>query len=227
MSGFDGFGTGAIPWFEGLERDNSKAYFEATRATWQTAVRDPLALLLEELAGEFGGTAKLFRQHRDVRFSNDKSPYKTHTYGVIGDFAASPAGFYVELSADGLYAATGYYGMARDQLQRYVEAVAGDRFGPELAAIVEQIEADGLRVAGRALKTAPRGHKRDHPRIRLLRHKDLIAGLDLPPGPALTTPQAREHVARTWRAALPLDAWLDAHVGPSDIPPEERFARGR
>lgn len=223
---FTGFGADAVAWFRGLEADNSRAYFEATRGQWEAQVRDPLAALLTELSDEFGGVVKLFRQTRDVRFSPDKSPYKTTTYGILYQREGSDAGLYAQMSARGLYAGTGYHQMARDQLERYHLAAADDRTGPELAAVVEVLEAAGLEIGGEALKTAPRGFARDHPRVRLLRHKELVAGRTLPPGKALATRRALEHSAETWRAAAPLNAWLDRHVGPSAIPPEVRWGRG-
>lgn len=73
---FDGFPAEAFAWFAGLEQDNSRAWFAAHRDTYDLAVRGPLEDLLAELAGELGGSVKMFRQHRDVRFSADKSPYK-------------------------------------------------------------------------------------------------------------------------------------------------------
>src|SRR5918911_4247940 len=82
---FAGFGAGAVAWFEGLERDNSKAYFDAHRAVFLEQVRGPFEALLDELSLEFGGEPRVFRQHRDIRFSPDKSPYKTRTYGILHD----------------------------------------------------------------------------------------------------------------------------------------------
>jgi hypothetical protein len=81
------------------------------------------------------------------------------------------------------------------------------------------VRADGLELTPPALKTAPRGMSRDHPRVELLRYRDLVAGARLQPGPALATAAARDHVARTWRAAGPLVDWLDERVGPSAFPP--------
>ncbi|HEU0317423.1 MAG TPA: DUF2461 family protein, partial [Solirubrobacteraceae bacterium] len=80
---FDGFPPEAFAWFAGLEADNSKAWFTAHRETYDRAVRGALEALLDDLAGELGGEVRMFRQNRDVRFSADKSPYKTTTYGVI------------------------------------------------------------------------------------------------------------------------------------------------
>jgi hypothetical protein len=89
---FDGFPHEAFTWFEGLEAHNSKAYFTAHRDTYERAVRGPLEELLEAFADELGGRVKVFRQHRDIRFSPDKSPYKTRTYGVVGDRPSSLPG---------------------------------------------------------------------------------------------------------------------------------------
>jgi uncharacterized protein (TIGR02453 family) len=213
------FGAGAVAWFEGLERDNTRAYFAATRKTFEDEVRAPFERLLAQFSAEFGGEAHVFRQHRDVRFSADKSPYKTRTYGVLHSLPGSAAALYAELSARGLYAAAGYWRMASDQLQRYRAAVLDDAAGAALARAVAAVEGDGLELTPPALKTAPRGTPRDHPRVALLRYKDLIAGRRLEPGPQLETLAARDHVASTWRAARPLVAWLDEHVGASAMPP--------
>ena len=214
MAAFDGFGAGAVAWFEGLERDNSRAYFKATRATFDAEVRGPFELLLAELSDEFGGEVHVFRQHRDVRFSPDKSPYKTRTYGLLHDSGEANA-WYAEVSARGVYAAAGYWRMASDQLERYRAAVLADDTGAALGEATRAVQDAGLELAPPALKTAPRGMPRDHPRVALLRYKDLIAGSRLAPGPALATGAALEHVAATWRAARPLTAWLDDHVGTS------------
>jgi uncharacterized protein (TIGR02453 family) len=206
---FEGFGNGVVAWFEGLERDNSKAYFEATRATFLSDVREPFEDLLDELSLEFGGSPKVFRQNRDIRFSPDKSPYKTRTYGIL---YGSGAAFYAAVSADGLYAGTGYWRMAADQLERY-RAAADDA----LAELLAGAERAGLELSEPELKTAPRGFPRDHPHVALLRYKSIIAGRRLPPA-ELQGRGPLEHAAATWRAAAPLNAWLEAHVGPSALP---------
>jgi uncharacterized protein (TIGR02453 family) len=214
---FDGFGAGAVAWFAGLERDNSKAYFEATRPVFERDVRGPFAALLDDLSLEFGGEPRLFRQHRDIRFSPDKSPYKTRTYGILHD--GSGTAWYASVSASELYAATGYWRMAGAQLERYRAAVTD-----ELAALLDGLQAAGLELSPPALKTVPRGFPRDHPQAALLRYKDLIAGRALPAGPALESREALEFAAATWRAAAPLNAWLVAHVGPGEL---IRTRRGR
>jgi uncharacterized protein (TIGR02453 family) len=206
---FRGFTTDVFAWFAGLERDNSRSYFTATRDFYEEHVRGALEAMFDALRDEFGGDVKVFRQQRDLRFSADRSPYKTRTYGVLG------GRLYAQISATGLYAGTGYHQLAPDQLERFRAAVADDRSGPELEAAVAAARAAGLETAGRALKTAPRGYARDHPRLELLRHRALIAGRALPPGDGIPAGAALAHASSTWRAAAPLNAWLDAYVGPA------------
>ncbi len=216
---FEGWPPEAFSWFAGLEEDNSKTYFNGTRAIYDEAVRGPLLALLAEVEHEFG-EAHVFRPYRDVRFSADKSPYKAQASAVLGERGGPGAIYYVEVALDGLLAASGYYQMSRDQLARYRGAVHEERSGKELEVIVAELEEGGYRVAGEALKSAPRGFPRDHERIRLLRHKGVTVMADLPPGPQLSSRAALDHVVTTWRAAAALNRWLDAHVGPAEQPPE-------
>jgi uncharacterized protein (TIGR02453 family) len=224
-AGFRGFGPTVFEWFAGLEADNSREYFAATRERYEEDVRGGLEALLDDLRGDFGDELKLFRQQRDLRFTPDKSPYKTTTYGILYD---GRDGYYAQLSSAGLYAGTGGYMLAPDQLERMRAAIDDDRSGPALVRAVKGAEADGLEIEGETLKTAPRGYPRQHPRIELLRHRSLIAGRRKRPGRrGIPAAAAREHLARTWRAAQPINDWLSEHVGPSKAPLAERFGRGR
>lgn len=215
----EGFPRETFNWFAGLAADNSKAYFAANRETYDRLVRGALEAMLELLADDHGGHVKMFRQHRDVRFSSDKSPYKTTTYGLIVDRPDSRAPLYAQLSATGLFAGTGYYALAADQLRRLRAGVADDAAGPALEAAVAAAGRAGLETFGEALKTTPRGYPRDHPRVRLLRHKFLIAGRRLDPGgDGISRDSALEHARATWAACAPVNAWLDEHVGAGDMP---------
>src|SRR6185437_12444453 len=115
MTTFDGFGPKVKRWFQGLEADNSREYFAAHRDVFEEAVRDQMEALLTELSQKFGGEVKLFRQNRDIRFSPDKSPYKTNTYGIVHGSELAAQGLYASISARGLVAGSGYHVMARDQ----------------------------------------------------------------------------------------------------------------
>src|SRR3954454_20814524 len=144
--GFTGFPPATFRWFAGLQADNSRAWFSAHRATYDDAVRGALEAMLEELADELGGRVHMFRQHRDVRFSSDKSPYKTTTYGLIGDRPASLPALYAQLSSTGLCAGTGYHVLAPDQLARFRDAVADDGPGPRLEAAIARARDAGAEV---------------------------------------------------------------------------------
>jgi uncharacterized protein (TIGR02453 family) len=213
---FSGWPAEAVEFYEGLEVDNTRTYWTVHKPVYDTCVYAPMAELLDELAGEFG-RGRIFRPYRDVRFRADKSPYKTAIYATL------ERGGYVGFSADGLTAGIGYHGMEPDQLDRYRRAVADDARGAKLAGIVERLTAKGIEVGGnRSLRTAPRGYRRDHPRIELLRYVGLFAWRHWPVAAWLGTPEAKTRVVEVLRTAAPLQAWLDTEVGPSTEPPRPR-----
>jgi uncharacterized protein (TIGR02453 family) len=226
---FAGFGPAVTDWFAGLASDNSRTYWAATRDIWQRDIRGPLEALLAELAAEVGGGVKLFRPYRDVRFGGAEAPLKTAAGGLLLPAAGSAAARYVEVSAAGFYAGTGYHRLERDQLAAYRRAVAGEA-GVDLEAALADARVAGLEVGGEVLTGTPQGVARDHPRIGLLRRKGVFVGASLPPGDPLETRAPLDHARRVWGAAAPVVAWLDAHVGESAEAavdrPERRRVRG-
>ncbi len=229
MTAFAGFGPEVHAFFTGLEADNRRAYFSVHRDVFEASVRGQLQAMLSELAGALGGDTKLFRPNRDVRFSRDKSPYKTNTYGLVLGAPLGPHGLYVSISADGLVAGSGYHVMARDQLERYRAGVDDEGRGSELARRADGAQRAGLELWGESLATAPRGYPRDHARIELLRRRSLAVGARHPCPDGIGRDAALRFVTDTWRAAAPVTGWLDAHVGPSTLPDggRERGRRGR
>ena len=208
---FRGWPAEALEFYEGLEADNSKAYWTAHKELYESAVLAPMLALLADLEPEFGA-GKIFRPYRDVRFSADKTPYKTH----IG--ATVERGGYIQLSAKGLASGTGMYMMAPDQLDRYRRAVADDVVGSTLEAVIAGIAKHGITVTGHErLKSAPRGYPKDHPRIELLRHKGLISWQEWPAAAWLGTAAAKRRVVDFLRTCQPLNDWLTTHVGQSEL----------
>ena len=208
---FRGWKAEALEFFEGLEADNSKTYWQRNKEVYETLVRAPMEELIEELAPAWG-EGRIFRPYRDVRFSADKSPYKTNIAAMVGDG-------YVQLDARGLGAGSGMWEMAPDQLERYRHAVAEDRSGKKLAGIVAKARAAGLDATGHeVLKTAPKGYPKDHPRIELLRYKGLIAWREWPAGAWLGTRRAKDRVVEFLRLSKPLNEWLRTNVGASTLP---------
>lgn len=216
---FRGWPPEAIAFYEGLEADNSKAYWTAHKAVYDECVRAPLQALADELRDEVG-ELHLFRPYRDVRFSKDKAPYKTAA-AAAGELEGGSL-VYVQLSAAGLFVASGHYRPAADQLERFRAAVADDRTGPALEGVVAALRNAGYDLGGQELKVAPRGFPRDHPRVELLRHKGITAGRTWAPARWLHTAKAKDRVLEAWRGAAALQQWLDRHVGPSSLPPDER-----
>ena len=208
---FKGWPAEALDFYEGLEADNTKTYWNEHKAFYDEQVKGPMLALLDELAPEFG-EGKVFRPYRDVRFSADKTPYKTNIGAMVGTYG------YVHLGADGLAAGRGYYVMAKDQLDRYRRSVAADATGSALEDVISTLAKDGYEVTAHdTLKTAPRGYPKDHPRIELLRYKGLAAWKQWEPAAWLGTAKAKDRLLAFYRAAKPLQDWLDTNVGPTEL----------
>jgi uncharacterized protein (TIGR02453 family) len=202
---FTGWPVEAVEFFEGLELDNSKAYWLQHKEAYERFVKAPMEQLLAELADEFGD-GRIFRPYRDVRFSADKTPYKTNCAARVGDG-------YLALSAEELTVGSGLYMPEPAELQRYRAAVDAAASGTKLAEIVASLHATGyLIMAHDVLKSAPRGFAREHPRIELLRHKGIAMTKTWPVGAWLGTSKAKDRVVKAFRAAVPLNDWLDRHV---------------
>src|SRR5439155_17120959 len=131
---------------------------------WEQDVKGPMEALVAELAPELG-PGKIFRINRDVRFAADKSPYKTNVGAVVGEL-------YVHLDARRFFIGTGAHMPDSKWLGGFREAVAG-RPGATFEKTVADLRAAGLNVGGNPLKTAPKGYAPDHPRIEILRWREV------------------------------------------------------
>jgi uncharacterized protein (TIGR02453 family) len=210
---FTGFPDEALVFYEGLEADNSKTFWTAHKADYDAFVRAPMLALLEELSGEFG-TAKVFRPYRDVRFSHDKTPYKTHQGAVVTPEGRGAGAWYVQISADGLMVSGGSWRLETDQVARYRRAVADDVQGTRLDSEVARLTAAGFTIQGDRLVRVPAGYSADDERIELLKHKALHATRSWTPEEDwLHTPAALERVRDAWRELAPLNTWLADNVG--------------
>ena len=216
---FTGIPPEALDFYARLEADNSKVFWEANKAVYRDEVKASVQALCDEL-GEYG-PFHLFRPYNDVRFAKNKPPYKTQQ-GAYGE-GEGGTGYYLHISREGLLAASGYYAMRRDQLERFRDAVDAWNTGEEIAKIVGGLSKRYAIGAIDELKTAPKGYPKDHPRIDLLRRKGLMMSINFGAPRWLQTKQAAAKVRDVWRAAEPMNAWLDAHVGPTTMEPEGRF----
>jgi uncharacterized protein (TIGR02453 family) len=203
--GFTGFPVAALDFYDDLELDNTKSFWAEHKGVYESNVRAPMTALVAELEAEFGA-AKVFRPYRDVRFAKDKTPYKTHQGAFVA--VAPRTGWYVQVSAAGVRTSAGFYDADGPQLAAYRTAVDEVRRGTELEGILADLAAAGYEISGEQLKTAPRGYDREHPRIGLLRHKQLFAGREIGFEPVVHTPELLDLVRDDWRATRPLVEWL-------------------
>jgi uncharacterized protein (TIGR02453 family) len=202
---FEGFPVAALDFYDDLEVDNTKSFWEANKATYDEKVRAPMVALTTALAPEFG-EAKVFRPYRDVRFAKDKTPYKTHQGAFVGVGAAT--GWYVEVAAPGVRVGGGVYEMGGERLAAMRDAMADDKQGKVLQRILRDLERGGFEVAGERLKTAPRGYEKDHPRIELLRMKTVLGMKSYGFEPFIHTAELLDRVREDWRRLRPLVSWI-------------------
>jgi uncharacterized protein (TIGR02453 family) len=221
LTAFTGFPPDALEFYVGLEADNSKAYWLDHKDTYDRAVRAPMLDLLDALEEEFG-PAKLFRPYRDVRFSADKSPYKTHQGALVGSEKA--VGYYVQVSATGLVAGGGFHSHGADQTARFRAAVDARASGAELEKVLDALSRKGFEQRGDAVKTTPRGYPAEHPRIGTLRLKEVMLTRDLGAPDWLGTKRALTEVRRVWRDVRPLVEWVGTYA---DAPESAGPARRR
>ena len=207
---FTGFTEAALDFYDDLEMDNTKSYWEAHKDVYQASVKAPMTALVTALEREFGN-AKVFRPFRDVRFAKDKTPYKTHQGAFV---AAGPAcGWYVEISARGFRSGAGFYEASGSDLGRIRASIANELTGDQLGKILAKLKRAGFTVGGDRLKTSPRGYDADHPRIDLLRHRSLTVGKDYGFEPIIHTAELVDAVRKDWKAARPLVDWVAARLG--------------
>ena len=204
---FDGIPLAAFDFYEALESDNSKTFWTANKHVYDTAVRGPMTELVAVLEPEFG-TAKLFRPYRDVRFSQDKSPYKTSQGAWFEESRR-----YLQISAAGLMIGGGAWQTSSEQVHRLRQAIDNDHSGVELDKTVTKLRRAGWDLNGERVTRVPTGYPKDHPRVELLKHKSMTASRDLGAPDWLATSQAAAEVRKQLRAVKPLVEWLDRHLG--------------
>jgi len=231
-SDFSGFRPAALSFLRALRRHNEREWFERNRATYEEEVRAPLAALVEEVdvrlaavAPEIVGDPKrsLFRIHRDVRFSKDKSPYKTNAacwfyHGDAGRGVGSAttahggAGFYFDIGPTTSWIGGGIWMPPRPTLARIRE-----RIDDEPASLARVLRAPALKRYGGLAEAAmlvrmPRGYDVDHPAATLLRHQSFTVGRELTPR-ELFSPRLPDLLAREYARIVPLVRWLNGALG--------------
>lgn len=231
MHEWHGLPKAGLTFLRQLRRNNRRDWFESHRDTYEAALREPMRALVEAMDVRFAGFAaeivgdpkrSLFRIHRDVRFSRDKSPYKTHAalwfahrdagFGV-GREAHGGAGFYFHVEPGTCYVAGGFWMPPRPALDRIREALAEDP-----ASFARVVDAPALRrtfgplSTEGMLKRLPRGTAPGHPAERWLRHQSFTVSTELPES-AVFRRDLPALLERRYRTLLPLVRWLNAAIG--------------
>ncbi|WP_206447027.1 DUF2461 domain-containing protein [Agrococcus sp. KRD186] len=206
---FDGFTPDAFAFYAELEANNERPWWLANKARYDEQVRAPFEALGEELE-PVASSVKIYRPYRDVRFSHDKTPYKTRQ----GLFAQRTPGigWFLNLDASGVWIGGGFFGDA-SFTKAYRAAVEAVGPGTELEGILGVLTDAGYELGGEQLKTAPRGTDPEHPRIGLLRYKWVTARRHLSPADA-SGPALLDALFDTVDEVQPLVGWAAANVAP-------------
>jgi uncharacterized protein (TIGR02453 family) len=226
LARFEGFADRDGRFFHALARNQRREWFALHRAEYEQGWLAPMKALLTEVRErleplfrhEALADPKVFRIHRDVRFSKDKAPYKTHIGGYVavdgaGQGPAAAAALYVHVGAQELFVAAGQYMMDPEQLGRFRAAVVDERRGREVAALVRTLTRAGFAPGAHAtLQRVPRGFAPDHPRADLLRHKGLIVSFPAPPRQLLVSRRLVDWLVTHAKRTVPLVEWLAAVI---------------
>ncbi len=189
---FDGFSADTFKFFQEIKENNNKAWFDANKKRFKQSVQTPAQAFVVTLGEKLvtltdsiqydvklNGSGSIMRIYRDVRFSKDKTPYKTNL-GIVwwegeGKKTEAP-GFYFHMSADELWMGGGLYMFPKDFLPKYRAAVIDDELGGQLEHVIAELGAMGYAVNGDQYARVPRGFDKEHPRAELLRYKGLTTG---------------------------------------------------
>jgi uncharacterized protein (TIGR02453 family) len=204
VGGFSGFPREAFDFFASLEKNNNVDWFRSHKETYETACRAPMKALLEELAP--ATPTRMSRINRDMRFARDGNPYKTH-------LSAGVSGNYLSLMSQGLYVGAGVYRPEPPTLARLRAAIDDERSGEELVSVIKTLRRKRYDVdTHESVAAAPKGYRPDHPRIELLRMKDLFAGKMFAPSASLSSRKALDQIRAVIDDLTPFRKWLATHV---------------
>ena len=223
---FDGFDRDALQFWHELASEMSKDWFAANKQRYDAVWVRPMLTLLRDVARGLAPAYRPFelaepgvlRIYRDLRFSRDKTPYKTHIAGVIrlaGDRVAEAghAALYLHLGLDEEYAGVGCYQFDATRTARWRRAVVGAP-GRSLLQILGRLRRKGYEPGGyEHYARVPKGFAADHPRAELLKYKGLICRFPAMPARLLYQPALARWLLGHARATAPLVLWARRHLG--------------
>ena len=216
-AGFSGFPKEAVKFLSDLKANNTRDWFTANKATYESAIKGPAAEFCEAMSGKLEkltGTpckSKVFRIHRDLRFSKDKTPYNAHLHISFTPETgqASPPCWFFGLEPTRIVLGAGTFGFDKSALEAFRERVDGPD-GKKLAKLLEKLGAQGARIGEPDLKRVPSGYAQDHPRADLLRRKGLSAWLDTEDTKTASSPDFVATCQVKFKTLRPIYDWLIA-----------------
>jgi uncharacterized protein (TIGR02453 family) len=222
---FRGFDRSAMQFWHELASEMSRDWFVAHKQRYETEWVEPMTVLLTSLAHRLApvykplklGQPRTLRIYRDVRFSRDKTPYKTHIAGVLR-LAGKPiaqvgnAALYVHVGLGEEYVGVGCYQFEPAKLVKWRKAVAGAP-GKTLFPIIARLQNAGYSLGGDDYKRIPKGFAPDHPHANLLKKKGLTCAFPEIPAGLLHKATWADWLFRHAKATAPLVLWLHRHIG--------------
>jgi len=219
---FSGFPDDAAKFFRTLAKNQNRDWFQAHKQEFEDGWQGPMKELLTEVHAGVDrafkrcdlAPPKLFRIFRDVRFSKDKSPYKTHIGGVIpvkghGKMTEVPIALYFHVGQPNSFGAAGHYMMDSHALGGFRKAVADEKRGAELDKLLRALVKKGYSVDSHdSYKRVPKGYDPEHPRAEHLKRKGLTVGFPALPRGLLTSPKLGPWLVTHAKTAAPLVEWL-------------------
>lgn len=217
---FNGIPPEGLKFLKQLKKNNNRDWFLANKPTYESKLKQPLVELLTALQPEMKKIApeisyepakSIFRIYRDIRFSSDKSPYKTNVGAYLSPKsrkAISNAGVYIHLEPGQCFIAGGLYHAMSPELLAVRGYIAENlkQFKKILDEPVFVKHFDKLK--GDTLSRVPRGFPADHPAADFLKHKDFIVSAECP-DQLVQSPEYGPYLLTKIRAMMPLIRFLN------------------
>lgn len=210
MDRFDCFSPKAVGFLHDLKANNTKDWFAANKTVYETHLKAPgklfaddMALALGKLTGRDHGS-KIFRIHRDVRFSKDKTPYNAHLHLAFTPTGQSvqPPMWFFGLSPEKLSLGCGVFQYDKGALSTLRDAMAGP-LGAELIRITAEMRKHGFRIGDPELKRVPSGFDKDHPQEEVLRRKGFAVWMDNETPDFVLQPNLTDRTAAEFAKLMP------------------------
>lgn len=218
---FTGFPKEALTFFKGLKKNNNKTWFHKNKAQYDQAIMEPARAFVEDMGHRLMSIAphiyaepqvnrSIYRINRDIRFSKDKTPYKTHLalWFWEGGNRKEATGFYFGLSDDHVFVGAGMHCFSKPILEEYQQSLVSKRHGDEFSKIAKHLEKKGYILHGERYKRVPRGFDPDHKNAEYLKHKGLYVGIEQSVPKEVHSDKLLDYAFKHYKAVAPLHEWL-------------------